>query len=70
MELPIDRVFTELEVKFLINNIKQLGKDRLLFQIEQAYWYYEDFIAEESKLPVFIYIFNESGGLILYFNYK
>jgi len=47
----LDEAFESLEFRFLINlPDEELEKpERLFFQIEQAHWFYEDFLADEHK---------------------
>lgn len=50
-----EQAFKELQLKFIINlpTKEQESLPRLFFQIEQAHWYYEDFLADQknSGLP-------------------
>ena len=50
------QVLEEVEVRFLLNlpESELAQTDRLFFQIEQAHWFYEDFIADKyTNLPHF-----------------
>jgi len=56
-ERRLVEAFEDLEARFLLNLPKEEleTSHRLFFQIEQAYWFYEDFLADESNgaLPHF-----------------
>ena len=47
----LDDAFEDLEARFLLNLPREELETihRLFFQIEQAYWFYEDFLADASK---------------------
>mmetsp|Transcript_4405 Transcript_4405/g.6224 ORF Transcript_4405/g.6224 Transcript_4405/m.6224 type:complete len:390 (-) Transcript_4405:27-1196(-) len=50
------QILDDIQIRFIINLPPQELKsaDRLFFQLEQAWWFYEDFIADENpKLPHF-----------------
>ncbi|KAJ6261926.1 hypothetical protein Dda_2725 [Drechslerella dactyloides] len=56
MELPssyanatFDEVLSDLSVRFIINLPQEelVSRERVCFQIEEAHWYYEDFIREQ-----------------------
>ena len=54
----LDDAFEDLEARFLLNLPRSQLETihRLFFQIEQAYWFYEDFLAdasEDGSLPHF-----------------
>ena len=54
--ITLHQALEDVEARFLYNLPEsELGKiDRLFFQIEQAWWFYEDFLADEhSHLPHF-----------------
>lgn len=69
MELPstygtstLDEVLSDLSVRFIINLPQEelVSRERVCFQIEEAHWYYEDFVREQRpefpalSLPVFL----------------
>ncbi|KAF3157853.1 mRNA-decapping enzyme subunit 2 [Orbilia oligospora] len=69
MELPstygtstLDEVLSDLSVRFVINLPQEelVSRERVCFQIEEAHWYYEDFVREQRpefpalSLPVFL----------------
>eukprot|EP01038_Epipyxis_sp_PR26KG_P004117 gene4117-5868_t len=54
--LTLDQALDDVETRFLYNlpSSELNQSERLFFQIEQAYWYYEDFIADKHiHLPHF-----------------
>ncbi|KAK6533481.1 mRNA-decapping enzyme subunit 2 [Orbilia ellipsospora] len=57
MELPstyatstLDEVLSDLSVRFIINLPQEelVSRERVCFQIEEAHWYYEDFVREHN----------------------
>ena len=56
MEVTLDAALSDVEARFLYNlpESELSQPDRLFFQIEQAWWYYEDFKADRfPQLPHF-----------------
>jgi mRNA-decapping enzyme subunit 2 len=55
--MSLDAAMLEIEARFLLNLPEEelASVDRLFFQLEQAYWYYEDFLADAhpDALPHF-----------------
>jgi hypothetical protein len=51
--ITLDEALEDVETRFLYNLPEaELGTvDRLFFQIEQAWWYYEDFVVRAPCLP-------------------
>ena len=53
-KLTLDEALDDVEARFLYNlpQLELRRSDRLFFQIEQAHWFYEDFIADQyTHLP-------------------
>ncbi|KAK6348984.1 mRNA-decapping enzyme subunit 2 [Orbilia blumenaviensis] len=58
----LDDVLSDLSVRFVINLPQEelVSRERVCFQVEEAHWYYEDFIREQRpefpalSLPVFL----------------
>lgn len=48
---PLDLVLDDLQTRFIINiPAEELASiERICFQIEQAHWFYEDFVREENS---------------------
>lgn len=54
--ITLDKALSDVEIRFLLNlpDSELQQADRLFFQIEQAHWFYEDFIADNNThLPRF-----------------
>ena len=54
--MTLDAAMLEVEARFLLNLPEEelASVERLFFQLEQAHWYYEDFLADQCEnLPHF-----------------
>jgi mRNA-decapping enzyme subunit 2 len=51
MSRKLEEVFKELETRFVLNlGIEEISKpERLFFHLEQAWWFYEDQIADNHS---------------------
>ena len=66
-------IFTYFFSRFIINvpEAEQQSPERICFQVEQAHWFYEDFVRLlQPSLPSFqLKTFSEKNILFYYYNY-
>ena len=71
--LDLDAALEEVATRFLVHlpRFKLQSGDRLFFQIEQAHWFYEDFLADAdgSSYPTYTYESSRPSSSIVW-NYS